>query len=1283
MNVREFLSADSEKLGQLMAEGSLGLDGKALSRLGEARMLKVVNKAMDSSYEGFKGYQFEIIRRILAGEDVLAVMPTSTGKSLCFQFPAVIRDGITIVVEPLVSLLSEQSKKLDGIPTLYATAFNSETKRLRKKRLLYVSPETLISPKFVRFIKTHRDELQMLVIDEAHCISTWGNEFRSDYLRIGRFFEMTGKRPQVAAFTATATKFIRDDIKDVLQMDGRAFDLVEYIKNRKDLSDSEKTALFRRDNLTLSIAGIEDKGYREYIEAKLRYLEKGKEDNVLDGQAEKMQAPFRFIFSENADGLKRLYFSYKSKDLLEEKKALLSACIEFKGGQEDVPQELRPLCCGEDGIIFTSKELNMIKRWCSLKLNMLRYKRTDIDSAKHQAAGIFCRMFKKDALIEKEHADKLPRLVRDIAKVLRKKEGAVIVYCTRKQTIDRLFRFGFLTRELKKVLYTNIPVLRYYADLDDKKNNQELFSSEPEKYRVILATSAFGMGIDKTDIRRVIHYELPKDIEGYFQEVGRAGRDGKKADAVLYSYQPDTDTTEWIVRSESKTGSDPLKREEDEAALKNANHELTLHRFQKMKELLNTDSNKIESFIADYFMNDSFSAKKAQSDRDFAAKKKKETLENVFFNTSYPAYEILHGTYLTGSDMPDGREHMLHLGRDDVDYLDLMLMNAVYTLGFSGAKSVTVKKIFHLLSGDDRSDARPKVREKILERLTLLSDTDVYIRSTENNTVKEYRGKFLCLSREGSEDSGKAVFRYTGTPALFEYSESCGRMMNISSEWLRVLNMKGSGSKRFSKLVPDTLENIKLKTYIAWRIHLLPKFKTNYALRDHGGVKEDKRRIKRSAPFNIIRFEQDIKSRQGMYELLGINITDSEKRGHVEKMIGFILDKHQRMNNIKKWEWMLSPGTNIRVGVRLDRIAAKTEKLPKKLSMPSFITADIKKAAKKYGCRWETRLTQFDTAVVSCVYHLVRKGYARITPKNIYTLLCGGEITVPKRHERDQIIFSIEKLRQAEISVAVPESEDRYTLSLLPLERRTKGSYRCRASSVFFILSDACCLSLLETGNLSLLDLMIFCAARKQRPEAESVLSKNIDRALKTGLEAHTDQDKTVRERLAKMMKSQVAKPDIFGKRKKLLTLFDSGSSLISVGKRADHLTYYTGKKPLVTELEPSMLCMDGEAGAVCRSDELMLRLMTALKIKELKSRESETGKLLFKKQKGELFGLKASLRKVSMETDSAKKNRRLCILLENKLPQLLSHHISLGYIKDFAPLRSESGELMGYELTL
>ena len=177
-------------------------------------------------YDSFRPGQEQIVSRLLAGQDVLAVMPTGAGKSVCYQIPALLMEGITIVVSPLISLMTDQVKALNeaGVHAAYINSSLTETQTAKALenaakgvyRIIYVAPERLETARFLDF--ACHAEISMVTVDEAHCISQWGQDFRPSYQKILSFVQRLAKRPVISAFTATATERVREDILDSLKL---------------------------------------------------------------------------------------------------------------------------------------------------------------------------------------------------------------------------------------------------------------------------------------------------------------------------------------------------------------------------------------------------------------------------------------------------------------------------------------------------------------------------------------------------------------------------------------------------------------------------------------------------------------------------------------------------------------------------------------------------------------------------------------------------------------------------------------------------------------------------------------------------------------------------------------------------------------------------------------------------------------------------------------------------------------------------------------------------------
>lgn len=342
------------------------------------RPIKVLNRLF--GYKEFRNGQFEIINNILKKRDSFCIMPTGGGKSICYQIPAFIFDGITIVISPLIALMKDQVDNINniGIKAKYINSTNTldEVKEiidmcyLGQVKLLYISPERLKNNYFINAIKTLN--ISQIAIDEAHCISMWGHDFRKSYRDIEGFVRIFRNRPVVSAFTATATKEVLEDSIKLLNLNN------PYIYKGS----------FDRENLEINV--------------------------------------------------------HKEIDKLE--------------------------------------------------------------------------------------------FIRDFLKENEEKSG--IIYCLTRKEVEALYDY---LNDL------NFSVLKYHAGLSDSEKEYYQKSFFNDDKDIMIATNAFGMGIDKENIRFIIHFTFPKNIESYYQEIGRGGRDGEKAVCHLLYSRDDIKRLDYIV----------------------------------------------------------------------------------------------------------------------------------------------------------------------------------------------------------------------------------------------------------------------------------------------------------------------------------------------------------------------------------------------------------------------------------------------------------------------------------------------------------------------------------------------------------------------------------------------------------------------------------------------------------------------------------------------------------------------------------------------------------------
>lgn len=336
-------------------------------------------------YDEFRPGQKEIIQKVIDQENVLGIMPTGSGKSICYQLPALLLDGLTVVVSPLISLMKDQVDAANqlGIPATfinssldgYETARRFQEIDRQQYRLLYIAPERFIMPDFIQAMK--RWNVRMIAIDEAHCISQWGHDFRPSYLQMANQLDQLPNRPVIVALTATATVQVAADIKRLLKVP----------ENNHIQTD------FERENLRFQV--IKDQKKEQYL-------------------------------------------------------------IEY------------------------------------LKIN--------------------------------------------------KNQSGIIYAATRKE-VDRLYHL------LKKFDFS---VGRYHGGLNENERTEMQEAFLYDRLQLIVATNAFGMGINKSNVRFVIHYQIPGSLEAYYQEAGRAGRDGLSSEAILLFSPQDIQVQKFFIQQSQR-----------------------------------------------------------------------------------------------------------------------------------------------------------------------------------------------------------------------------------------------------------------------------------------------------------------------------------------------------------------------------------------------------------------------------------------------------------------------------------------------------------------------------------------------------------------------------------------------------------------------------------------------------------------------------------------------------------------------------------------------------------
>lgn len=600
-------------------------------------------------YENFREGQEKIIDAICEGKNVLGIMTTGAGKSICYQIPALIFEGLTIIISPLISLMKDQvdSLKLLGInaaylnSTLTSDEYNKILFKISKKeiKILYISPERLENKYFLNFIKNIK--ISMLVVDEAHCVSQWGENFRQSYLKIANFTKYISQKNkiQILALTATATPKIKQDIIQKLEIIN-PFIYVDH---------------FNRDNIFFKVV-----------------------DNTKYG-------------NENSNNKSEFNIFSKSND--------------------DIEIDSKPF-------------------------------------------------------------------IRDYLSKSSGKSG--IIYCSTRKAVEEIYNF---------LVALNKSVAKYHGGMgkEDRDDNQKKFLDDD--VQIMVATNAFGMGINKSNIRFVIHANIPADLESYYQEAGRAGRDGGPAEAILIYNEKDRDVQRYLIEKEAEGKNEKYK----EKKFKN---------FKKMLEYAELTSCYRE-FILKYFGEKMIrdycgyceNCKKEKNIKDFSLEAKK------IISGVGRAKESLGVSTLANMLIGKADTKMQHKGLDKLSTFGIMRENSQEWIESFINYMISEKYLIQSAGSFPVLKLGEKYKEILEDKLKVIrkNDEKIIFDYYENNLFKELNE----LRKEIARQENIAPYIIFSDMTLIEMAEK-----KPQNRW-EMLKIKGIGNQKFINYGEKFLQRIK------------------------------------------------------------------------------------------------------------------------------------------------------------------------------------------------------------------------------------------------------------------------------------------------------------------------------------------------------------------------------------------------------------------------------------------------------------------------------------------